>query len=94
MVQMRPHLPQSMKKVSNFDDTAQAELSFLMKVSRARRYGEGDRPGHTLPTLIRGPRGCPSVFAIKDDLGVLRTDPLDIASEFTRYYSDLYTSHT
>lgn len=43
-------------KLTEYQEEADREITFLHKYAIAHRYGEGDRPGKTLANLLRPPR--------------------------------------
>lgn len=42
-------------KLLEYEEEANREIKFLGQYAEARRYGEGDRPGHTLANMLKPP---------------------------------------
>lgn len=79
-------------KLTQYQEEADREVSFLTKDAQARRYGEGDRAGRTLANMIRAPRGADYVLEIRDEGGDIVREPKAILGVMKKYYSTLYTS--
>ncbi|KAJ1207769.1 hypothetical protein NDU88_003159 [Pleurodeles waltl] len=79
-------------KIQEFQKTALSEVQHLGKYATARLYGEGDRPGGVLASLIRPNRDKNTITVIKAEDGSELRDPERIAARFRDYYQSLYTS--
>ena len=77
-----------------FHDLTDREAHFCSKYSRARAYGEGERPGHTLASLIRPKWASGNMMAITDASGGLLYSSECILHRFREYYHTLYMTQS
>lgn len=57
-----------------------------------RIFEQGEKTGRLLAWLARERSSSLHIVHIRDDTGVLRSDPIGINDQFARYYEHLYTS--
>ncbi|KAJ1105183.1 hypothetical protein NDU88_002591 [Pleurodeles waltl] len=79
-------------KLTEFQDTALAEVQHLGKYAMARVYGEGERPGSALVNVIRPNKESSLIIAIQADDGGEIREPELIACIFRDCYESLYIS--
>lgn len=73
-----------------FKEVVVWEAHFLSKYSVAHRYGEGERPGRTLPWLLEPPSGRAYITNLRSAQGRIITGTPDIRDKFQDYCSSLY----
>lgn len=79
-------------KLAEYEEEATRETRFLGQYAEARRYGEGDRPGHTLASMLRAPRSTSFIPELVNKEGdIIRGSPA-ILKTFSSFYANLYTS--
>ncbi|KAJ1082869.1 hypothetical protein NDU88_003032 [Pleurodeles waltl] len=79
-------------KLTEFQDTAWAEVQHMGKYATARMYGEGERPGSTLAKMICPNRGDNLITVIQVEDGSEIREPELIPNRFCEYYQSLYTT--
>ncbi|KAJ1198040.1 hypothetical protein NDU88_001884 [Pleurodeles waltl] len=71
---------------------AQNEVMHMGNYAVATVYGEGDRAGSTLATLLCPNRENNVILEIQDDTGRVWIDAKSVTRKFCDYYMDLYKS--
>ncbi|KAJ1155050.1 hypothetical protein NDU88_007786 [Pleurodeles waltl] len=79
-------------EVSLYEEASLREICFLGREVRARQYGEGERAGRTLATLLRKPWASDYVSEVVDGGGRSVSGSGGIMQVFTEFYAGLYAA--
>lgn len=66
-------------------------MRYLSKRHVARAFGEGGKPSHNLAARIKIRNDQHAILKITDDIEVDHYALQEIATQFQRFYADLYT---
>lgn len=78
--------------LEEYHTEADREVKLLGKYAVARTYGEGERPGAVLASLMRGQRHTTLPIILEDEAGKRIEEPDKVADQFKTYYTDVYTT--
>ncbi|KAJ1170898.1 hypothetical protein NDU88_002769 [Pleurodeles waltl] len=78
--------------VSLYEEVSLREICFLGREARARQYGEGERAGRTLASLLRKPWASDYVSEVMDGGGESVAGSGGIMQVFTDFYAGLYAA--
>lgn len=79
-------------KLTDFQEAAEAEVKYLGTYTKARQYGEGDRPGRTLANTLKHRSPSTYITELKgDNLEPIRGQEATLAY-LTSFYSTLYSA--
>ncbi|KAJ1193767.1 hypothetical protein NDU88_003063 [Pleurodeles waltl] len=83
-------LEMRLAELTCYGEVALHEVCFLGKEARARRYGEGERAGWTLVSMLCRPWAGNYIIELTDSTGILQSGATEVWRVMSDFYLELY----